>query len=186
MIKLENVYKSFGERQVLSNFSLHIKKGERVCLMGASGVGKSTVMNLLLGLQTADSGTVQTMGRISAVFQEDRLCEDFSALSNVCLVSENKNKEKAKALLESLGLLDAIEKPVKEMSGGMKRRTAIARALFYEHDILLLDEAFTGLDEETKSVVAQVINQNTAEKTVLLISHDESEAALLNAKIIEM
>lgn len=186
MIKLQNVSKSFGEKQVLRDFSLRIKKGDRVCLMGASGVGKSTVMNLVLGIEKADSGTVETQGRISAVFQEDRLCEDFSALSNVCLVAEKPDKEKAKMLLESLGLMDAIEKPVKEMSGGMKRRTTIARALFYEHDILLLDEAFTGLDEETKTAVAELINRHTAEKTVLLISHDEKEAELLGAKIIEM
>ena len=92
MIKLSNVYKSFEDKVVLKDFSLHVSAGERICLMGASGTGKTTILRLIMGLEKADDGEVYKGGAVSAVFQEDRLCEDFSALSNVALVCADKNK----------------------------------------------------------------------------------------------
>ncbi len=184
MIKLKNVNKSFDDKQVLRDFSLDISTGERVCLMGASGSGKTTVLRLIMGLEKQESGEVYKGGAVSAVFQENRLCEDFSALSNVTLVCDQK--EKAKEMLCALSLCDDIDTPVRELSGGMKRRVAIARALCFPHDILLLDEAFSGLDEQTKRETAEVINRETFGKTVLLVSHDETEAKLLNAKIVKI
>lgn len=185
MILCENVNKSFGDKQVLKDFSLCLKKGERVCLMGASGCGKTTVTNLLLGLLSADSGTV-ACGECSAVFQENRLCEDFSAVTNVKIVMEDKNKKRAEELLSALLLGDDMYKKVRDFSGGMKRRTAIARALAYDKEVLLLDEPFKGLDAETRAVVAEVINRETVGKTLLFVSHDKTEAELLGARIIEM
>ena len=184
MLKLQNVNKNFEDKVVLKDFSLCISKGERICLMGASGTGKTTVLRLVMGLENADNGEVIKNGAVSAVFQEDRLCEDFSALSNVALVCDDK--EKAKEMLCALSLCDDLDTPVRDLSGGMKRRVAIARALCFPHDILLLDEAFSGLDEQTKTVAAEVINRHTKNKTLLLVSHDETEAKLINAKIINI
>lgn len=184
MIELRNVYKSFDGNTVLKDFSLFMEKGERVCLMGRSGCGKSTVINLLLGLLSADSGSVLTEGNVSAVFQEDRLCEDFSAKSNVKMVCDDE--QKAAEILSMLGLFEESAKPVREFSGGMKRRTAIARALLFPHDILLLDEPFTGLDDQSRRAAAECINLLSEGKTILLVSHDEEDADLLNAKIIKL
>lgn len=186
MIKFENVYKSFGEREVLSNFSLCLEKGDRLCIMGRSGCGKTTLINLLLGFVKPDSGTVSLAGKAVAVFQEDRLCEDFSAITNVTLGMKKRDKAKAEKLLAELRLEGDMKRPVRDLSGGMKRRVAIARALAAESDILLLDEAFTGLDGKTKRRVAEVINRKTTEKTLVIVSHDAEDAALLGAKIFNI
>ncbi len=186
MIELKNVYKAFGEKQVLKDFSLQIQKGERVCLMGASGSGKTTIFNLILGIESPDSGTAETGGEISAVFQEDRLCEDFSALSNVRMVLCDRDSKRAAKVLELFLDEGDIASPVRTFSGGMKRRVAIARALCFDKPILLLDEPFTGLDSETKARAAAAINELSGGKTILLISHDKDDAELLGAKIFEL
>ncbi len=186
MIEFKNVYKAFGDKQVLEDFSLYLGRGDRVCLMGPSGCGKTTVGNLLLGTEKPDSGTVTCEEACSAVFQEDRLCEDFSALSNLRMVLPDRDKKKAKAILSRLIDAEDMGKPVRTFSGGMKRRVAIGRALCYDRPILLLDEPFSGLDGDTKRTVAQVINEHSAGKTLLLISHDREEAELLGAKVIEL
>ena len=186
MITFSNINKSYGDERVLSDFYLSVARGGRVCLMGRSGCGKTTALRLLLGLEKADSGTLLTDGRISVVFQENRLCEDFSALSNVRMVMGADGAERAKALLSELGLSEDMHKPVRSFSGGMKRRTAIARALAADGDILLLDEPFTGLDDKTRKLTAECINRHTEGKTLLLVSHDREDALLLGAEIIEM
>lgn len=186
MITFSNVYKSFGSDAVLEDFNLSVQKGGRVCLMGRSGCGKTTALRLLIGLDRADSGSIITEGRISVVFQEDRLAEDFSAVSNVRMVMSGRQEQKAVGLLSELGLSDDMQKPVRDFSGGMKRRTAIARALAAEHDILLLDEPFTGLDTKTRERVAECINRHTAGKTLVLVSHDSEDAALLGATVVSM
>ena len=186
MIEITNVSKSFGGDSVLTGFNLSVKKGERVCLMGRSGCGKSTVLNLLLGFIPADSGTVLCDSPVSAVFQEDRLCEDFSALSNVKMVLPKGEEEKAIRLLEELSLGEDLHRPVRDFSGGMKRRVAIARALAAEYEVLLLDEAFTGLDELSRKTTADCINRHSVGKTILMVSHDKEDAELLGAQIISV
>ncbi len=185
MIRLKNVYKSFGENRVLEDFSMSVARGERVCIMGPSGCGKTTIINLLLGIETPDKGEV-VCPRASAVFQENRLCEDFSAVTNVKLVMPKADVKAAEELLCELMLENDMYKPVREFSGGMKRRTALARALACEREVLLLDEPFKGLDTETRAIAARFINKKAAGKTLLLVSHDRAEAELLGAKIIEL
>lgn len=181
---LKNVTKSFGSNIVLRDFSLTIPPGGAVCLMGPSGIGKTTVFRLLLGLTLPDAGKVATITPMSAVFQEDRLVESVSALSNLRLVTGRAKDESNLKLLSLLGLGEEDQKPVKEFSGGMKRRVAVARALAAGFEFLLLDEPFKGLDEETKQKTAEVIKAHSRGKTLLLISHDAQEAALLNADIL--
>lgn len=183
-VQLKNVTKSFGDNIVLKDYNLLIPGGQAVCLMGPSGIGKTTVFRLLLGLTQPDMGKVTTLFPMSAVFQEDRLVESITALSNLRLVTGRARDKENRDLLLSLGLEDIDNKPVSEFSGGMKRRVAIARALAVDFNFLLLDEPFKGLDEASKAQTARVILDVAMGKTLLLISHDTDEAALLKAKIL--
>lgn len=186
-MKLENVKKSYGGREVLADLSAEIPDGQVTCLMGPSGCGKTTLSRILMGLEAPDGGTVTgNGGRASAVFQEDRLCESLTAEENVRLVYPEGGREAALALLCELGLAGHTDKPAKELSGGMRRRVAIARALFAPFDFLVLDEAFTGLDAETKAEVITTIKRRTAGKTVLFITHDREEAEALSQRIFRM
>lgn len=175
---------SFGEETVIKDISFELKQGSVTCIMGQSGCGKTTLINIILGLVTADYGTVTcSANKIAVVFQEDRLFEDYTALSNVKAVSD---KQKALAALSSVGLNGEEYKCVKEMSGGMKRRVAIARAMAYEADLIIMDEPFKGLDVDTKNKVLNYILSATKGKTLLLVTHDESEAKSLNASVVRM
>ena len=171
-----NLCKSYGEKAVLNNFSAHFNAGEISALMGPSGCGKTTLFRILLGIEKADAGEVRGLGRAVAVFQEDRLSEPLSAIKNVCLGRRGATPDEAKALLSALGLAEDAEKPVKELSGGMRRRVSIARALIADADTVLLDEPFSALDEETKASVMRFTQEALEGKTVVLITHDIDEA----------
>lgn len=186
-IVVNNLCKSYGGLEVLKNYSTVIKEGKTSCIMGESGCGKTTFLRLLMELEPYDSGTIDGISgkKLSAVFQEDRLCENISATGNVHLVCKNSTSvEEIKENLEKLLPKDCISKPVRELSGGMKRRAAIVRAIMAEYDILLLDEPFKGLDDATKKLTADYILKNTIGKTVLLVTHSTDEAEMLKAKII--
>ena len=171
-----NLCKSYGEKAVLTNFSAHFEKGETSALMGPSGCGKSTLLRILLGIEKADAGEIRGVGRAVAVFQEDRLSEPLSAVMNVCLGRRDATRKEAKALLSALGLASDAEKSVCELSGGMRRRVSIARALIADADTVLLDEPFSALDDETKAAVMAFTKEALKGKTVLLITHDAEEA----------
>ena len=171
-----NLCKSYGEKAVLKNFSAHFDAGEISALMGPSGCGKTTLFRILLGIEEKDAGEVRGGGKTVAVFQEDRLSELLSAIMNVRLGRQGATAQEAEALLSALGLAEDAEKPVKELSGGMRRRVAIARALIADADTVLLDEPFSALDETTKASVMEFTRKALAGKTVLLITHDSEEA----------
>lgn len=190
-ITIQNLCKAFGEKKVLDNFSATFPVGTVSCIMAPSGAGKTTLLSIMQGLLRPDSGSMEGIpAKMAAVFQEDRLCEDFNAVSNVRFScgskSHKKSKEEITACLVSLGLGDSLDKPVRSFSGGMKRRVAIARALMADYELLFLDEPFKGLDEKLKISVAKYIKVSAAGKTVIAVSHDEAEAALLGATIIKM
>lgn len=173
-IVIEHLSKKYGEKKVLEDLNLVLEAGKTYAMAGPSGCGKTTFLRILMGLEKADSGTITGVpGKISAVFQENRLSESFSALDNVMLVMNSENKkETAAELLHALGLTDNLTKPVKTFSGGMKRRVALARALAADYDLLILDEPFTGLDAQNRELAIKVIEEYTKNKTVLLVSHD--------------
>lgn len=187
-LKVKGVYKSFGEKRVLVDFSVVFPVGTVSCVMGPSGCGKTTLLNLILGLERADSGAIEGVPeRIAAVFQEERLCEDFSAVTNVRIVTGKKVPEdEIEQCLEAFGLSGSTRVPVRELSGGMKRRAAIARAVLAEGELLILDEPFKGLDEATRQTVADEMKRRAAGKTVIMVTHDAAEAAMMGAGIIEM
>lgn len=181
-VTLNSIKKSYDAHTILDGVSYVID--EDTAVMGPSGKGKTTLVRIIMGLERADSGDVffREKPRFSAVFQEDRLFEGFSAVENItAIIGRGKEKEQlARELLTNL-LIDPSElsKPVRDFSGGMKRRVAIARALLADSNILILDESFKGLDEDTRAVVAQVIRKYAEGKLILLVTHDIHEAELL-------
>lgn len=185
-IVITDLCKSFDDKQVLHNFNAVLAEGKTTALMGASGVGKTTLANILLGFTKPDSGVICGIpDRKSAVFQEDRLSENYSCLSNVQAVCKNKSeKETAKDILCRLGLERDLRTQVRNLSGGMKRRVALARALCANYDFLVLDEPFKGLDEQTKRTTMHLVKEMIQNKTVLLITHNKEEASFFTDTII--
>ena len=183
MIRLDRVTFGYGpQKEVLRDISLEIPEGGRLCLTGPSGEGKTTVLRLLLGLEKPRRGTVSVPEgtAFSAVFQEDRLLPWKTALENVALFSDG---ETARRCLAALGLSDSLAAMPDTLSGGMKRRVALARALAHPFDVLVLDEALTGLDGGTKTQCRAAIDQAVGHRTLVMATHDESEAAALGAEI---
>ena len=180
-MELQAISKRFGDAVVLENFSLTLADG-RVCLFGPSGCGKTTLMRILAGLERADGGKVtgMTNKKIAYMFQEDRLLPWATALENVALVSD---EDQAAKWLADLGLVDAMNKKPRELSGGMQRRVALARALAYEGDVLLLDEPFKGLDEELKSKAMALVKERFRGRLMILVTHDAKEAEFLAERI---
>ncbi len=177
-ITLNKICKSYGGKTVLTELSHTFPAGETTVIMGPSGCGKTTLLNLLLGLEKPDSGEITGLGSVrkSAIFQEDRLCENVGAVSNLRLASPRLSRKDAEKVLRDLGLSDALRQPVKEFSGGMKRRVAILRALCAEYDVLLADEPFQGLDEALKRQTMEYFRNHTQGRTVILVTHVEEEA----------
>ena len=187
-IEVRDLTKRFGEKRVLEGFSAIFPVGATTCVMGPSGCGKTTLLHILLGLEHADSGSIDGLPpRISAVFQEERLCEDFTAVTNVRLVTGRVVTDtEIERCLAAFGLAGSTRVPVRELSGGMKRRVAIARAVLAEGDLLVLDEPFKGLDEGTRRLVADEVKRRTAGRTVVMVTHDPAEAVMMDAGVMEM
>ena len=187
MLKCVDVVKSFGENKVLEKFSHEFAFEKTTAILGRSGGGKTTLLNILMGLLHPDSGEVVREGRISAVFQEDRLCENLTASANIRLVTGKRFSEIQIANeLEAVGLSGCAEKPVRELSGGMKRRTAMLRALLAEYDILFADEPFKGLDEVTRADVMRYFKEKTKGRTVVFVTHDSAESETLADEVIHI
>ncbi len=187
-IQIINLNKSFGEKQVLHQFSACFPHGHSSCVMGQSGCGKTTLLHILLGLEHADSGEIIGLPkRISAVFQEDRLCPPFSVYANLQLITGKRgSREMFRAHLSALGLDECLDLPVNELSGGMRRRIAIVRAMLYDAPLILLDEPFKGLDETTKHKTMDYVQTYAANRTLVFVTHDPTEAEYLAQHIICM
>ena len=181
-MRLKSICKSFGDIEVLKDFNLNIAEGEHIAIMGKSGKGKTTVLNIIMGFEQPDSGEMNLPKEMSAVFQENRLCEDFCASSNVCLLK--KNKSLAKEIFDKLGI-DSTQK-VNTMSGGQKRRVALARCLARNAELYIFDEALKGLDEKTKAVAMNVIKEYTDGKSAIFVTHDINEAKDFADRIVEI
>ncbi len=186
-IKITNLKKTYQNLTVFENLNLEVKKSGRIAIMGESGCGKTTLLNIISGLEKADDGRIEGLPeKISFVFQEDRLFEKFTALSNAKFAADRSiNDEMAREHLIEVGLTDSALQTAENLSGGMKRRVSIVRAVLAKADLLLLDEPFKGLDEGNRENVANYILKNTADTTVILVTHDRDEAELLSADIIK-
>lgn len=168
MIELKNVCKSFGEKSVIEKFSA--KFAGKVCVTGESGAGKTTLLRLILGLETPDNGEITPKGlRYGVCFQEDRLFDSLNAQENIRLTTGIKNPE---AELSELLPADSLNKPVKKLSGGQRRRVCIVRAMCAEADAFVLDEPFAGLDAENKAIAWSYICKKAGDKPVILALHE--------------
>ena len=186
MLTIEHLTKQFGEKTLFRDLCLTVE-GPAV-LWAPSGWGKTTLLRILMGLDTPTAGRVRGVGRAAAVFQEDRLCPQLTALQNVTLVlpgSEKQYKEQINADFQQLGMdAAALALPAARLSGGQKRRTALLRALWAPSDTLLLDEPFTGMDPGTLSAAAALLRRRCTEKPVLLATHDREAIRLLGWPVI--
>ena len=184
MLKISNLTKKFGENTVLNNFSAEFPDVGVVALMGASGIGKTTLLNIIVGIEKADSGEIHsTFNRVSYKFQEPRLLEWLTAKENIEAVLPKGTNDVLK-WLEAVELEDSADKYPAELSGGMQQRVALARALAYGGDLLLLDEPFSAVDTDTKKVLMSAISRYATNNAVILVTHDVSEAEALNAEIL--
>lgn len=185
MTGLQNVTFAYGDTPVLDNFTLTLPARSAVCLFGASGCGKTTVLHLLAGLLAPQVGAVHTRA-VSMVFQEDRLLPWLTALENVQVILPAAQRDTAAQWLEAVDLADAKDMYPAAMSGGMRRRVAIARALAKGGDMLLLDEPFNGLDAEVRAVCAKALRARFDNGIIVLVSHSKEDAALLQAEIVSL
>lgn len=180
-MELTNVSKSYGETAVLRSFSASFPQGSITAVMAPSGGGKTTLLRLILGLERPDSGSITGIPkRKSALFQEDRLCPELSAEANIRMAVPGASAKQIAELLSFLGL-ESIDIPASQLSGGMARRAALARALLCPGELLTLDEPFNGLDEQNRLLAAEAICRWRAGRTVILVTHRREDAALLGA-----
>ena len=214
MIEVKNIWKSFGDLEVLKGVNLEVKKGEIVAIVGKSGAGKTTLLQIIGTLDRPTKGDViygsqpsgislQKMSErelaafrnrhIGFIFQFHQLLPEFTALENVCIPAmiarekESEYKPRAEKLLRELGLGDRMNHKPNELSGGEKQRVAAARALIMSPDIILADEPTGSLDEKNKKELSELLLQLRKEygQTILLVTHDKEMAGIAD-RVIEI
>lgn len=187
-IFIRNVTKAYGRKTVLKDFNMEIPCGKITCIMAPSGAGKTTLLRLAMGLEQPDGGSIDGVSgkKLSAVFQEERLCESMTAIENIRLVSPALAIHDVIQELAAAGLGGCEYQPVSELSGGMRRRVSILRALLAEYDILILDEPFQGLDSQRKTQMMAYVKEKTEGKTVIFVTHDVGEAEMMGAEVFNI
>ncbi|MFR0941930.1 MAG: ATP-binding cassette domain-containing protein [Butyricicoccus sp.] len=191
-ISIKNIQKAFGAKQVLNGIDYELEDGGVYCLMGPSGMGKTTLLRILMDLENPDGGDVEGLTRndIAVMFQENRLLEWMDAIDNIAVMRKGiRDKKLKKEIEENLKLIlpaDCLHQPVTQLSGGMKRRVALARAMNYPSKLIILDEPFTGLDRETKLEVIDYILKMRGNRILLVATHGVEDAAMLGAKVIHL
>ena len=187
-LEISHLTKRFGEKTLFEDLDLTLTAP--AVLWAPSGWGKTTLLRILMGLEMPTSGTVQGVGKVSAVFQEDRLCPQLTAVENVALVLPgpmDQYKKQIEKDFQQLGLDDAaLSLPARKLSGGQKRRAALLRALWAESDTLLLDEPFTGMDPETMKKAAALLKARCQDRNVLLATHDREAIEALGWQVVEL
>ena len=185
MLKIKNITKKYGANKVLDGFSMECPNNGIIALMGTSGIGKTTLLNIVAGIEKADLGEIETnFEKISYKFQEPRLLDWLTARENIEAVLPHAQKSDADKWLDAVELTNCADKYPSELSGGMQQRVALARALAYQGDLLLLDEPFSAVDIETKAILINAVKEYAQNHAVILVTHDISEAESLNAEII--
>lgn len=186
-VKLINLCKSYEENTVLDNINMDIQENKITVISGPSGCGKTTLLNIISGVEKKDSGQVILKDNsISYIFQEDRLIPYLTVYENIAFVlkstvDKNEMDKVITKYLELVRLIEFKDKLPSKLSGGMKRRVAIARAFAYKSRLLLMDEPFKGLDDELKTeIIEEFLKLYKKDKrTVILVTHDKEEAKLL-------
>lgn len=187
ILMIKEITKSYGKQNVLENISFNLNESERICIYGKSGIGKTTLLRIIAGLEKADSGKITFVGKVSMVFQEDRLLENTDVYTNLyCVLGSRFDKAEVDMHLKEVGLEGAGNKIVSELSGGMKRRVAIVRCMMKSSEIILLDEPFKGLDTILKDNIIRYVVKYLNGRAVIMVTHDISEAEKIQAEIIEI
>jgi NitT/TauT family transport system ATP-binding protein len=205
-VRVKGVSHQFGDAgeaqhvRALADTSLDIARGELLCLIGPSGCGKSTLLNVIGGLMTPSSGKVEVAGKpvrgpmprdIAFVFQENALFPWNTVIENVRLamlfqgVAKSEHATRAKKCLDAVGLSDFANHYPSQLSGGMRQRAALARALALETDILLMDEPFGALDEQTRMILGEDLSVllSRTDKTIVFVTHSLGEAVFLADRV---
>ena len=186
MIKISGLCKSFGKHEVLKNLNLTLEDNGVYCLMGPSGMGKTTLLRIIMQLDKSDAGSIEgaDLKDISVMFQEDRLCDVLTPVENVALVCEkNVSRKKIYDNLCKILPKECLTQPVSELSGGMKRRVCLVRAMMKKSDTVILDEPFSGMDEETKILAAEYIKKHRDGRICIVVTHEKSDSGLLDGGI---
>jgi len=206
IIQAEHVCKRFHTRkgmlEVLQDFSLTVLQGEVVCIVGASGCGKSTFINLLAGFITPSSGTIALEGeqiigiepRCGMIFQNYALFPWMTVLDNVAFgprlqgFGKRQRYKKAQSWIDRVGLKGFEQAYPNELSGGMQQRVALCRALTNEPEVLLCDEPFAALDAMTRQIMQEELLRivHDSQKTVIFITHSIDEALILSDRLVVM
>lgn len=187
-IKLKNISKSFNGEKVLSKFSLEIKDNDKIAIVGKSGIGKSTLLNIILKYLSPDSGSItfSETPKYSVVFQENLLFENKSIYENILFVKDI-SRDDVDIYLKKLSLDGLIDKRVSELSGGMKRRVSILRAILYSGNIFIFDEALKEVDIDTKEMIVNLINSEIDNRPLIFTTHNYEDIKDLKAnKIINL
>ena len=183
MVELKGVSKKF-DTILFEDFNIIFEKGKTTVLLGNSGCGKTALINILLGFLKPDKGYADLGGaeRVSVVFQENRLINSINVLNNLLCV--NNDDKLCKEVLEKLNLKDSLLKYPEELSGGMKRRVALARAIVYGGDLFIMDEPFNGIDIILKERLMPMVKSVLHGKTAVLITHEIQEAVNMGDNIV--
>lgn len=183
---------SINGTSIFSDVDLCLSRGSWTCLLGASGVGKSTILRLIAGLSDGITfdGVTKGAGQVALMAQDDRLLPWLSVLDNVLigarLRGERPNYDRAKDVLNRVGLRDHMAKTPSALSGGQRQRAALARTLMEDRDLVLLDEPFSALDALTRAQMQELTAEVLWGRTVLIVTHDPGEAVRLGQKILVM
>ena len=189
MLKLQSVSFSYEKKKVLDNFSMHLEDGEILALMGPSGCGKSTLLSLIAGLKKPDAGQiVSTHSRTAFVFQEPRLFPWLTVRENLLapLEKSHRNEDEIETALDTVMLPSTADLYPDELSGGMKSRASLARALAYGGDLYLLDEPFAALNEELRAELSVTLREKIKQSgaSAILVTHQRSDAELMADRVL--
>ncbi len=189
-LEVKNLVKAYGGHVVLNGFSHTFPEGRITAIEGRSGCGKTTLLRLIAALEKPDGGAIAGVPEsgIGMVFQEDRLPPQLTAPDclKAVLKKTPERDGRVREALTALGLGDALNQPVREFSGGMRRRVALARALLFPSPLVLLDEPFKGLDAATRQAAVDFARPLLAGRTVLLVTHDPGDAEAFDAAVLRM
>ena len=181
---LKNLNKSFKNKKILNNFTINIPESGAICIIGNSGCGKTTLMNIMAGIESVDSGNINDIKNLkkSYVFQENIFIPWLSVGDNISLVSK-LSKNDIESLLKSFNLNDIYDKKPSELSGGMKQRVNIVRALCVDFKVIFMDEPFKGIDKNNKALAIDIIKKYIKDKLCIMVTHEISEALSIADKI---
>ena len=191
-LEIKNLTKRFGKKTIISEFSYHFSEKGLYILRGKSGIGKTTLLRIIAGLDKDYSGEIIEggIGRISFAFQEYRLFPQLSALENVMIASKDDsdaNKNIAMDLLSQLGFsFEEMSLLPSELSGGMKQRVSLARAFMKNAPVILLDEPTKELDAILCRQVCEMIKKIAEDKLVILVTHRDDDISLLDGELIDL